>query len=850
MGYFDDPTPGDDLSRLYDPELFDPELYTPDIRLWRPEMSARDRAFLNAMSRGPKPDNMVMRRPPSDPTDGAPRSPGAPAATVPDEWVVTGPRQAASGAAAARPSRKGNGPFMVEEPAAFGQGQAVFGDEPMPFQGLKPEAKSDYLAVLKDPNSTAADILGVARRWRFQISPAEVETFVRERKKGHPIGSIRYRHKAKPLIDPGDGAEGAFVRGVGDPINMLDELGGVVDALGGTDGRESIFNSDRRFGDILWSNIDLNRAILAFDERNHPWTRTGGQIAGSVLLPGGSTRGVGLAAGRMALARGATMAEARLAARSAVLRRMTAVGGAEGAVAGFGAGEGDVVDRLPDALAGGATGAVADRLVGKAGQFGADLIGAARRSLPEVDIADLLRGSRRGGAAEDMPSASDGQAGADAIGNTRQSPPGRGARDMPSAPIDTPMADRAGRSPSVTIEDKRTIIRNPAPDTIRRLSDHLGVDLRPMRRSDGALVLPRRDGERVRDGIADLYAAPDEGAPMLRVPRGMDERGPFSPDALAPTMPRISLENGRTIIHGADRETIRGIEAYLPGGVRALPRRDGGFMLPGRYAEDARIAADLIGAERPGLPANLIGREEDRIRIPRLFDPVDIAMGALPQPGDILPFYSAGQSDNADDGRKPRRYDQGWSETGTIGSSRASDATLPNDLDGPERESRDETEDEEGEGEYTTFYHGTATNHAANIRAWGVSLKGLRENTDFGRGFYMTKSFEEARESGRRVAKAQGRGLDVVEFRVPNAELNQLRHKRFEAPDAEWRDFVGRQRDQKKRPGLAPEWDMITGPMYQTMERGVMQSFTDRSDQTSIHTRRAVDLFNRYMVRE
>jgi hypothetical protein len=84
---------------------------------------------------------------------------------------------------------------------------------------------------------------------------------------------VTYEELPPVLTDSGDGAVGAGLRGLVDPINMLDELGGVVDALGGTSGRESVWNSDRRFGDILWGNIDQNRDILRYDDAFHPYAR-------------------------------------------------------------------------------------------------------------------------------------------------------------------------------------------------------------------------------------------------------------------------------------------------------------------------------------------------------------------------------------------------------------------------------------------------------------------------------------------------------------------------------------------------------------------------------------------------
>jgi hypothetical protein len=142
-----------------------------------------------------------------------------------------------------------------------------------------------------------------------------------------------------------------------DPINMLDELGGVVDALGGTSGRESVWNSDRRFGDILWGNIDQNRDILRYDDAFHPYARFGGQFASGLLAPGASIEGVGLGAARTALRSGASRFAAEAAAKAAVRNRLMAAGAIEGGLAGFGAGEGSPVERLPSAAAGAGLGA-------------------------------------------------------------------------------------------------------------------------------------------------------------------------------------------------------------------------------------------------------------------------------------------------------------------------------------------------------------------------------------------------------------------------------------------------------------------------------------------------------------
>lgn len=237
--------------------------------------------------------------------------------------------------------RHKDGPWQGAEPGKWGDGVAVFGDEPTPNAGLRPEIAAQYLAIWNDPKSKPEDLIAFAKASGFELSEKEVRQQYSKRFKGGdtPDDEVNYRNPPTPVTDPGDGKSGTFLRGLGDPINMIDELGGVVDALGGTDGRESVWNSNRRFGDILWNNIDQNRAILRHDDATAPMYRLGGQLTSGVLLPFG-----GAAKTPAALAR---------------------VGAIEGGLAGFGAGEGGVADRLPGAAAGAAFGGSGGYLLGR-----------------------------------------------------------------------------------------------------------------------------------------------------------------------------------------------------------------------------------------------------------------------------------------------------------------------------------------------------------------------------------------------------------------------------------------------------------------------------------------------------
>ncbi|WP_149522691.1 hypothetical protein [Sphingomonas montanisoli] len=256
-------------------------------------------------------------------------------------------------------------PWAPAEEATDGKGVAFFKDEATPFQGLRPEIAKGYADLFASPTSTADDLVAYAKVNGFQISADDARKRVEARNRGaKATPDILYNQAPRVLTDAGDGVIGAVARGAGDPVNLLDEVGGVIDTLGGTRGRENIWSSDRRFGDILYNNIDQNRSVLAFDDDRHPYARFGGQLASGLAIPGGAVEGLGLNVARLALRSGASRFAATAAARSAVRNRLLATGAIEGGVAGFGSAEGGPLDRVPSTIGGAAIGAGAGLTLG------------------------------------------------------------------------------------------------------------------------------------------------------------------------------------------------------------------------------------------------------------------------------------------------------------------------------------------------------------------------------------------------------------------------------------------------------------------------------------------------------
>lgn len=200
--------------------------------------------------------------------------------------------------------------------------------------------------------------------------------------------------RPKP-IDAGDGAFGAFSRGAGDAATFgtLDELGGVADTVMGGGGSGG-------FMDRLGRNIMHNRAIMEGDEENHPYARFGGQLAGGLAIP--------------------------LGAGARTPSALARVGALSGGAYGFGSGEGGVLERAPNALAGGALGAAGGYAFGKAAPVIANALGRVRPAPTATRVeANALA---EAGARQDVPmTAADLRPGArNALAYLEASPGGAG----------------------------------------------------------------------------------------------------------------------------------------------------------------------------------------------------------------------------------------------------------------------------------------------------------------------------------------------------------------------------------------------------------------------------------------
>ncbi|HUD93578.1 thermonuclease family protein, partial [Sphingobium sp.] len=235
-------------------------------------------------------------------------------------------------------------------PAPSRETVAQWWDTPTPLAGMRSEDEQQFLQLINDPKVPAVDVAKFSQAHGFVTDPADVEKARAQIEKTGIAATTSYQNYVRPLTDSGDGATGAATRGLGSGVlaSGLDEAGAVVDTLGGTEGRESVFNSDRRLADIWSNNQQQNASILGFDDYAHPYAQTGGELVGGLLVPFG--------------ARAKTVAE------------LARVGAAYGGATGFLGTDGSASERALGAAVGVPLGAALGVAGGKALEYAAPYV--------------------------------------------------------------------------------------------------------------------------------------------------------------------------------------------------------------------------------------------------------------------------------------------------------------------------------------------------------------------------------------------------------------------------------------------------------------------------------------------
>lgn len=141
------------------------------------------------------------------------------------------------------------------------------------LQGLSPEAEDRFLSMFLNPRTETAAIVDYARSQGWAVDPERVN---RVRDNYARTGELPSRQWFGRYVT-GSEAEGSFAGSLGRSLadaatgTMLAELMAVPATLGAFEGRESLLNSVRSFGDIWQNNRDQFEAGLQADsERVYP----------------------------------------------------------------------------------------------------------------------------------------------------------------------------------------------------------------------------------------------------------------------------------------------------------------------------------------------------------------------------------------------------------------------------------------------------------------------------------------------------------------------------------------------------------------------------------------------------
>lgn len=136
------------------------------------------------------------------------------------------------------------------------------------------------------------------------------------------------------------------------------------------------------------------------------------------------------------------------------------------------------------------------------------------------------------------------------------------------------------------------------------------------------------------------------------------------------------------------------------------------------------------------------------------------------------------------------------------------------------------------------LYHATSVEGAASIRKNGVDLLHVNRDMDFGRGFYTTTDFEQAKA----WAAKRHNGGAIVTFEISPDELNQLNNKFFATTDSAWMDAVV-----AGRKGVQPAYDTVSGIMLKNVNAAVSGKALPigSGQQTTFLSDKAIALLNK-----
>ena len=113
--------------------------------------------------------------------------------------------------------------------------------------------------------------------------------------------------------------------------------------------------------------------------------------------------------------------------------------------------------------------------------------------------------------------------------------------------------------------------------------------------------------------------------------------------------------------------------------------------------------------------------------------------------------------------------------------------------------------------------------HGSNLEIKNPQILESDRKLDFGTGFYLTSSYEQAEKWAILTAKRRGEGFPIISvFEYEDNKTSELNIFKFENADIEWLRFVSANRNNQS---IRNDYDIIIGPVANDKTMPVISLF-------------------------
>ncbi len=115
--------------------------------------------------------------------------------------------------------------------------------------------------------------------------------------------------------------------------------------------------------------------------------------------------------------------------------------------------------------------------------------------------------------------------------------------------------------------------------------------------------------------------------------------------------------------------------------------------------------------------------------------------------------------------------------------------------------------------------------HGSNMEVACPKILERLRALDFGAGFYLTSSYEQAERWARAVTKRRRKGMPVINIYELDEDIcKEINVLKFKTPNAEWLDFVVSNRKEIMKESV---YDLVIGPVANDSTLPVIDDYVD-----------------------